>query len=701
MGSERAPRAVTVVVTYNGLDDTIACLRSLLLSDYPEHRIVIVDNGSTGEADAIRASFGDQVAILAGEGNRGYGAGANAGIRWAVEHDADYVWVLNNDTVVRSETLRRLVESMEADPDIGIASPQITAPSGPEAPAGIWFSGGEIDLRRGETRHSVTPLSEDAGAVPTDFITGCAPMLRASMLDDVGLFWERLFLYWEDTDLVLRARRSGWATVVVAGAWIHHAIHGATESRTVDYLFFRNALIVARRHAGLRTATVATTHLAYRLGRRWASAFLRRRPAPVAESHGLLAGVATITRWTVRMPDDARLAPPARRMPGPRPLAVLHLVRRFAPLLGGTELYVRDLAEAQAREGYRVTVLTLDRDVTGVDRRHFPHLEHVNGVRIVRMPGIGSARFGITARPDTLLRELGRAGVVHIHDLRFMVGLTCLASRLRRKPVILHTHGLIFHTGWAAGLKRFLMRVYYGPLLRITGAIVAASSEPDHRRLMELAPYLNKGSIVVENAIRLEALLALPRTPQPGRVVSFGRIARSKSLDRLVEAIARVSHDSWELVIAGAEEAGERARLEGAITAAGVEGRVVFTGQYSDEGLCELLSTAAAAAFPSSGEGFGLALLQALAAGVPVIVSNIPAHLSLLGPELADRAVDFDDPAAAGLALRQVLAAEEETLRDLGERERRRALGFDVSRLASDVDSLYQVLGLGSRPNRT
>ena len=546
------PEVVTVVVTYNGASDTLRCLDSLMRTTYPNHSIVVVDNGSSGEAEAIATRFGGVIETISSGTNGGYGAGANLGIRRAMQKGADYVWVLNNDTIVSAETVGRLVAAMEADPKIGLASPQITAPDGPEAPNGIWFAGGTLDLSRGETRHQVDPLAESAGAVVFPFLTGCALMVRLGLLREIGLFWERLFLYWEDTDLDLRAQRYGWKTCVVADAWIRHEIHGGASSAVVDYHHFRNALLVAWRHRGTRTAASASVHLGYAVVRRWASALLRRRPAPQAATAGLLAGVATVARWTVRAPRDARLREAA--VDRGRPLAVLHVVRRYSPLLGGTELYVHDLARAQALQGYRVTVVTLDKDVTGVDLGRFPRHEVQEGVRIVRMPGVGSARFAITGHPLTLVREIARADVVHIHDLRFMMGLTCVTARLCRRRVILHTHGLIFHTSWHAGLKRFLVRAYYGPLARITGAVVAASSEPDRQRLVGLAPYLNRGSVVVENAIRLEHLLTLPRRPVEGRVLAFGRVARSKSLDHLVKTMANVSTPGWELWIAGAEE---------------------------------------------------------------------------------------------------------------------------------------------------
>ena len=468
----------------------------------------------------------------------------------------------------------------------------------------------------------------------------------------------------------------------------------------VAYYHFRNALLVTWRHARRGTLARATAHLTWVVTRRWASAALRRRPAPLSETRGLTAGIATVVRWSLRSPRDARLAPLPKSKDA-RPLAIVHVVRRYSPLLGGTETYVRDLAEAQARQGHRVTVLTLDRDVTGVERGRLPSSEELAGVHVIRLPGLGSRRFAVTGRPDRLAREIGRADVVHLHDLRFMVGTACLAARIRHRPVILHSHGLLFHTPWARRLKRFMFRAYYGPLLRLCGAAVAASSEADRGSLLELVPYLARRTVVVENAIQLAPLLRLRRRPVRRRILAFGRVSRTKSLDRLLEAVATIKKSDWELWIAGAEEPAERARLEAVALERGIGERVRFHGPYSDESFGELLASADLAAFPSGGEGFGLALLEAMAAAVPVLANDIPAHRALLGPDLAGNLIDFGAAQRAGLEIATLLEMDEPPKLALGEKERARAAQYDEPRLLRDLETLYESLGVRSRPLRS
>jgi GT2 family glycosyltransferase len=294
---------VSIVVHYGSLDDTRQCVRSLLACSYERHSVVVVDNGSSaGDAERLSAEFGARVRVIESGKNRGFGGGANLGLQWAQAQDATYAWVLNNDTTVEPTCIRQLVDAMEASPGYGILSPQISASIGPEAPSGIWYSGGRVLLERAETRHSFR-RAEGASPVETGYVTGCAMFIRCAALAIVGSFWEPLFLYWEDVDLSLRMRRAGWNLGVVPDALIHHEIHGSVVSGTLEYYHFRNALIVVRTFGSRPTTAAALLFLIGRLARHWARALFRRRPAPTAATRGLLTGIVLAIKGPATLAD--------------------------------------------------------------------------------------------------------------------------------------------------------------------------------------------------------------------------------------------------------------------------------------------------------------------------------------------------------------------------------------------------------------
>jgi alpha-1,3-mannosyltransferase len=385
--------------------------------------------------------------------------------------------------------------------------------------------------------------------------------------------------------------------------------------------------------------------------------------------------------------------------PSGPPIRVLHICRRYRPFTGGMEKYVHDLAVSQMEAGLAVTILTLDRDIAG-PTRGLPSREILDGIEVVRLSGWGTPQIAMTFRPDRIWREIFGHDVVHVHDLRFALTSSVLGAMVARRPSIFHTHGLIFHSGSGHPLKRLAIRLYFGPLLKIGGVRTVASSEADRVLLLRDAPYLRSTTFAYPNAVPLRPLLSLARAPIPGRVVSIGRIVSNKALSDLVRALSRIHDTEWSLVLAGEPNSEELARIRDQVDELKIRERVSLVLSFPEEETLRLLESAALAAFPSKGEGFGIALLEAMAAGVPLLANRIPAHQMLLGSELESRLVDFGDPGVAAESIRAALGAPEGELEALSARLRARAADYDVTRLRGQIDRLYALLRVRSHANR-
>jgi len=242
-------RVTIIVLNWNGGQDTLDCVQSLAGLDYPRFDILVVDNGSTdGSVAAIREGFPRVTLLETGE-NLGYAGGNNVGLRWTLDHGADYALLLNNDTVVAPDFLRLLVEAAEADPSIGIAGPTIYYYDQPRV---IWSAGGSIDWRRGRT--SMVGLDEldrgQFGEAPreVDFVTGCALLVKAVVVERIGLLDERFFAYYEETEWCVRATGAGSKIVHVPQAHIWHKIspEARADSLSVHYYMTRNRLLFLR-----------------------------------------------------------------------------------------------------------------------------------------------------------------------------------------------------------------------------------------------------------------------------------------------------------------------------------------------------------------------------------------------------------------------------------------------------------------------
>jgi GT2 family glycosyltransferase len=252
---ESAPsvRVHTVLLNYRYADDTLRCVRSLEASAFRSQHLVVVDNGSGEETVAeLRRGLGARTLLETGE-NLGYAGGNNVGIRYALDRDTDFVWVLNPDTVVEPRTLSRLLRTMEEEPDCGVLGGRLL--NGGTDPLTIASDGGIIDRERGGATDHRHVGDRDAdvpagGPHPVDYVPGAGMLIRRRTLEDVGLLPEEFFLYFEETEFNLRVRRAGWRVLVDPRARIHHhkRSSGRLPAPYYVYYFVRNRVLFAERH---------------------------------------------------------------------------------------------------------------------------------------------------------------------------------------------------------------------------------------------------------------------------------------------------------------------------------------------------------------------------------------------------------------------------------------------------------------------
>ncbi len=229
-----------VMVNYRTADLAVACLRSIVeeLMPYPRARVVVVDNQSgDGSFDRLQAAvagagWGGQVEIVLSPVNGGFAAGNNLGIRTAQRADwrPSHVWLINPDAEVRPGALALLLQFMAAHPRAGIVGGSMESPTGEAWPYAFGFPSiwSEIDnslrlgfVSRWLARHAVLRRMGNRPE-PVDWICGANFMIRGELLDSVGLMDEDYFLYFEEVDYCLQARRAGWECWYVPDARVMH-----------------------------------------------------------------------------------------------------------------------------------------------------------------------------------------------------------------------------------------------------------------------------------------------------------------------------------------------------------------------------------------------------------------------------------------------------------------------------------------------
>ncbi len=321
-------------------------------------------------------------------------------------------------------------------------------------------------------------------------------------------------------------------------------------------------------------------------------------------------------------------------------MRVLHVVRQFSPSVGGLEDFVLNLATRQRSCGIEAEVLSLDRIFSERGRR-LSCKDEIEGIPITRIGYTGSRRYPLAPASLSCLRPYD---LVHVHGVDFFCDYLSITQPLHRKPLVLTTHGGFFHTQKSMALKRlYFLTVTRSVLKRF--AAVFASSEHDYE-LFQLI--LDERLRLIENGVDTRKLANCAAEQFAPAFVAIGRFAEHKGLERLLmlhEALCEHLPGA-RLELIGNDWDGTlqvvRRRLESMRHADSVR---ISTG-LDDERLRNALGASCVFLSASRYEGFGLALVEAMSAGLIPIVNSIPSFRSILDQARVGLALDYtQDPA--------------------------------------------------------
>lgn len=369
--------------------------------------------------------------------------------------------------------------------------------------------------------------------------------------------------------------------------------------------------------------------------------------------------------------------------------SVVHVVRQFHPNRGGLEDVVANLARGQIRLGGKARVVTLDRLFSAPGER-LPATDRLGEIEIRRIPWRGSKRYPFA---PSALRHLGGADLVHVHAVDFFFDAFALAKPFHRLPIVATTHGGFFHTADFSALKRLW---FNGPT-RLSANLydaVVACSESDAAAFRTIAP---SRVTVVENGAELTKF-AGASSPEPRRrIVTLGRFSKNKRLDRLVAATAElVRRDpAWRLDIVGAPSDWSAQDVAGMIAEAGLSEAATLHVGLDDAGVAGVMREASLFASASEFEGFGVALIEAMSAGLAPVVQPNAAFAGLARRHADIRLADFASPVVAADALEAAHRAlvDDHAVRD---RLRSEAQGYAWSAVAERYFDVYRA-ALGRR----
>lgn len=319
---------------------------------------------------------------------------------------------------------------------------------------------------------------------------------------------------------------------------------------------------------------------------------------------------------------------------------LVHIVRQYAPMVGGLEDFVKNMASRQLGRFRDVRVVTLDRLFTRPDRG-LPQSETIDGIEVMRIPYCGSSRYPFA---PSVFRAIPNIDLIHVHAIDFFFDAFALSSLVKKRKLIATTHGGFFHTA----KHSFLKKIWFNSVTSFSASrydAIACCSDSDFELFRPLAPGHTE---MIENGVDLDKFADAASLRPQKRLLTLGRFSQNKRIDLVLDALAALrGHDpEWRLDIVGGPSDWSVSDIQQMIQDRGLEGQAFVHVGLSDQGLRDLIGLCSFFVSASEYEGFGIAMIEALSAGLLPIVQPNTAFQSLAEKHPSVRLVDFTDAAA-------------------------------------------------------
>lgn len=377
------------------------------------------------------------------------------------------------------------------------------------------------------------------------------------------------------------------------------------------------------------------------------------------------------------------------------PLKVVHIVRQYSPSMGGMEDVVQNIARQQREHHDQLPrIVTLNRLFRNSSEYLAPEAV-VNGVGVVRLPFHGASRYPLCPR---VLQHVGDADVIHVHGVDFFFDYLAATKLLHRRPLVASTHGGFFHTEFASRLKQ----VYFNTVTRASCMAydkIIATSDNDGAifRKVVKPPKLE----VIENGVNVEKYSGLS-SPAPSRtLIYFGRWSINKGLLETLALFQQLHarEPDWKLIIAGREYDHSAAEFHAWLQQNRLEQAVRIVPNPSDQELAALIGEASYFICLSRHEGFGIAPIEAMSAGLTPVLSDIPPFRNLLEQSNAGLLLADDAPEANVGRLLALHAAQSDQLVYAQRRAQAQAFAdrYNWRHIANRYADVYRTLAVANR----
>lgn len=364
---------------------------------------------------------------------------------------------------------------------------------------------------------------------------------------------------------------------------------------------------------------------------------------------------------------------------------ILHLVNHYAPCIGGIENMVKGLCENLVKEGFDAEVVCLNRCANScID---LPPHETISGVVVNRLPFVDLHYYKIA---PAVMNFLKNADLVHIHGLGFFSDLLLSSKFIHKKPIVISTHGGIGHTKSFTTLKAIYFKHLNKVLLKNANKVCACSKGD-----LEIFSEVCNNLVLIENGVNTETYSKVVRVPERDSFIFVGRFSKNKRLDNLLKAFVFVVSKAprAKLRIVGEDFDNILPELLQLVKGLHLEKNVEFVGKIeAPEKVAELYGKTEFFISASEYEGFGIAAVEAMAAGCIPILNDIPPFRTFVESAYNGLIVDFDNPANAAKKILELMSLSEMKLSNFSSNSRQLAQRFSWRNKVREFISVYTKL---------
>lgn len=686
---KQLPKIAIVILNWNGKKDTIECLNSLKKITYSNYEIILVDNGSAdGSVEMLEKEY-PEINLIKNKENLGFTGGNNVGIKKALEHNADYVLLLNNDTIVEQDFLEKMVDVAEQDASIGIIGPKIYYYSLPYI---LWSAGGRYISFLGKARtYGINKIDRPEYNVQrkVSWVTGCAMMVKKEVFGKIGFLEEQYFSNYEDLDFCISAERMGYKIYYVPEAVIYHKVArdwGGLDNPLYIYYQIRNNLLFIKRKIMFPKNIIPLLFLLFvSIPRRSLSLLMKGEGEKVCY---LFYG---ITDFFKKKFYKTKLSF-VKKQKKKEDISIGINLRFLQTTISGIGKYVLELVNALSQKDVKNKYFLYEYDHTNVirpvEKENFSYLilklhTKMRSMRIFLEQFLFS-RFiknqglDVFHGPSFMLpvfKPKGTKCVITVHDLTFL-----------RYP-----ESFTFET-------KLYYKLFFRQSIKNADMIIADSqATKDDIMLYYHVPknkikviYLGVDKAFTPVADKFHVAKVQKKYALPKKFFLFtGLLSPRKNIEGVLRAFNSLNIDlykEYHFVIVGGK-GWLYDPIFKYVEEHNLKERVHFTG-YIDEGDLPVFYTLAEAlVFPSFYEGFGLPILEAMACGCPVITSNISSM-----PEVAGDAALLVDPKNTQniLTAMEKIVSDKELRKKLVEKGYEQAKQFTWEKTAEETLALYK-----------